>query len=154
MKRLMADIYKYVYKIVGSKLFSYLFTILLVTICNLLLVYGLSILLEGWIGTFKLVHKLFAYPKNISVTSAIMLYMCYRTMPSIDSLTKDKVKNPFLTPILLYVAAATLIFLYSAYGTSIFDAPKRPKFKRLKPFVIQPINAASDSNKNLLPKTP
>ena len=163
MRSLIVSIYRLVYNITRFKLFSFVVAIAYITLLNLVMVYGLGLLLEGWMPT-SIVHKLFAFPLII-FTTGLMTYLIYKATPPRKSISKDAKKTTSYTAILVYTGLCALIFAYIKYNDKVFvdPAPKRKKFKNphnaynnLKNpsktvcYVSQPPQIAANSNHPLL----
>jgi len=113
MKRLIADVYKTVYKISGAKSFSIIFAIAYISALNLISIYGLGLLMEGWMPT-RFVHKLFASPYYIFTTIAMLLFNLWMMTP-LKNLSKERNKPPFYPSIIAYTLISILLLLYIHY---------------------------------------
>jgi hypothetical protein len=114
----MIDLYKITYNITKGGVSAYLFTWVYVSILNLISIYGIGLLLEGWISSTRIVHKLFAFP-YIILTSAAVLYYNYSGMKKLE-LSKVKKVEPFYPPIIIYTAISIVLCVYIYYRDKIF----------------------------------
>ena len=130
MKSLITSVYRFIYNITRFKLFSLVIAIAYVALLNLVMMFGLGIMLEGWMPT-SFVHKLFAFP-YIIFTAALMTYLIYRATPAKKTLSKDAKKAQSYTPILVYTALCIIVFIYIKYGEKVFYDPAVPKRKKFK----------------------
>ena len=62
MRRLIIDIYRIVFRLTGAKLLAIGVGLVYMTLLNLVMIYGLGLLMEGWLPFMSIVHKLFAFP--------------------------------------------------------------------------------------------
>ena len=113
MRRLIADIYKIIYKRTENKAISLFSALAYISTLNLLILYGLGILAEGWMPT-SLVHKLFAFP-YIVVTSVAMFVFDFVIMLPLQKLSRDKESAVLYIPIIVYTLVAVILFVYIKY---------------------------------------
>lgn len=106
----MVDVYKITYGITKGGLFAYLFSLFYITTLNLISIYGLALLLEGWMSTAGYVHKLFRFPL-ILATIAAMLFYNYSKLKKID-LAREKKGENFYAPLVIYTCICILICIY------------------------------------------
>lgn len=72
MKTLTLEAYRLFFNLTGSQIFSYVAAIVLMTVCNLILLTGLCMLMDG---ALPLTHilKLFAFPQNLAIGVVIAI---------------------------------------------------------------------------------
>ena len=127
MRRIIADIYKIIYKITGNKLFSLSFALVYITILNLLTIYGLCTLLMGLLHI--LIYVLIAFSRPyIYGTIVVVLVLNLTMMMPLKNLSKERKKPYFLGPIIVYSLISVLLFCYTKYSDRLFySIPKTPK---------------------------
>jgi len=130
MRSLITSVYRFVYNLTRFKLFSKVIAIAYVALLNLVMIFGLGIMLEGWMPT-SIVHKMFAFP-FIIFTAALMTYLIYKATPPKKTLSKDAKESQSYTPVLIYTGLCILVFVYIKYGDKVFYNPAVPKRKRFK----------------------
>ena len=118
MRRLIIDVYRAIYYVTGAKGLSLGVAIVYVSALNMIVLYGLGLLLEGWLPT-SIVHKLFAFPYYF-VTGAAMLGGMIWIRPPMKNITKEAKKATDYTFIIVYTVAAVFAFLYIKYADKIF----------------------------------
>lgn len=119
MKGLIAGIYNLVYRATGIKPIAFVFALVYVSLLNLVLLYGFSLLMKDLFPFVGLLTPLFRFPIIIG-TLALMLGLTFWLMPSWETITKEGKKVKKYTPIIVYTAVALLIFAYSKYSDKIF----------------------------------
>ena len=85
---------------------------------NMILVYGLALLLEGWFPKV-ITRKLFVFPYYYLVGAA-MLGITIRIRPSIKTMSKDAKKKTDYTSIIVYSFAMLLLYVYIVYKDKKF----------------------------------
>ncbi len=119
MQRIIIDIYKVVYRFTGIKLLALIFSLVYITALNLVMIYGLGLLLEGWLSFMSIIHKLFAFP-FIYVTSLFILGITYWLMPPLQSITKEMKKASSPVALIVYTLCSIVLFVYIKMGDKIF----------------------------------
>ncbi len=117
MKTLIVDVYRFVYRISGAKMLSVAIGVIYVTILNMIMLCGLSQLMEGWMPT-SFVSHLFVFP-YFFFTAALVLLFTARYMPSKKVIAKEAKKTNDYTFIIVYSVAAIILALYMRYGAKI-----------------------------------
>ena len=112
MRRLIADLYKIVYKITASKIISFFSALIYITLLNLLTIYGLGILLEDWLPELTYVHRLFAFPYNFGVGIAMLSFNFWLMLP-LHKLSEEIEIKPMTRPIILYTVICALLYAYT-----------------------------------------
>ena len=111
MRRFIADIYKMLYKLTKKKLLSFSLALAYITTLNLILVYGLSFLLNGLVPGIKFVKIIFHRPYVFAVIpAALLIHFCL--MLPLENLSKEKGKPNAVAPILIYSLAVGLLYAY------------------------------------------
>ena len=113
MRRLIADLYKIIFRYTHNKVISLFSALIYFTVLNLILVYGLGILAEGWMPT-SYVHILFAFPYIIGV-SAVMFIFNFVIMLPLQNLSRDKETGVMYVPLIVFSLAAIILFIYIKY---------------------------------------
>jgi hypothetical membrane protein len=85
---------------------------------NLVIIFGLCLLLQDLYPELYMVHTLFSFPYYF-VTAAAVLFVNIRIAP-IKVTIKEKKKHIFYIPIIIYSVAALILFLYSHYIDVMF----------------------------------
>ncbi len=132
MRSLIVAVYRLVYNITRFKVFSVVIAVAYITLLNLVMIYGLGVLLEGWMPT-SIVHRLFTFP-YILFTTALMTFLIVKVTPTRKTLSKDAKKVTKYTAVLIYTGLCILVFIYIKYNDKVFvdPAPQRRKFKNPK----------------------
>ena len=132
MRSLIVAVYRLVYDVTRFKAFSVVIAVAYITLLNLVMIYGLGLLLEGWMPT-SIVHRLFAFP-YILFTTALMTYLIIKVTPTRKTLSKDAKKVTKYTAVLIYTGLCILVLAYIKFGDKVFfdPAPKRRRFKNPK----------------------
>jgi hypothetical protein len=112
MRRLIADLYKIVFQITGSKIVSLFFAIGYISLLNLLTIYGLGILLEDLQPQLHYVHKLFAFPFYLA-TGAVMISINFWMMLPLHRLSEELEIKPIYTPIVIYTIISAVLYAYT-----------------------------------------
>ncbi len=132
MRSLIVAVYRLVYNVTRFKVFSVVISVAYITLLNMVMIFGLGMLMEGWMPT-SIVHKLFAFPYILFIT-ALMTYLIIKATPKRKALSKDAKKVTKYTAVLIYTGLCILVLLYIKYNDKVFvdPAPKRKKFKNPK----------------------
>lgn len=127
MRRLLVDVYRLMFLITGAKMFSVVIAIIYVTLLNMVVLSGLSLLMQGWMPT-AFIHKLFTYPYYF-FTGVVMLGLMIKYKPSKKIIAKEAKKTKDYTFIAIYTAVALILYLYIMYGDKVnFNAKKKLAF--------------------------
>ncbi len=119
MKQITIDIYKIVYRVTGAKTVSLIFALVYITTLHLLTLYGIGLLVEGWLRLARIVHLLFARPYYIGTAIGMLLFNLWLILP-LQNLSKERKKKPFYAAIIFYTVIAILLFLYTRYSNELF----------------------------------
>ena len=114
----MIDAHKIVFNITKAAFFSFFIALLYITTLNVISIYGSAILLQGWMIPAKVVKRMSTMPFYIGV-SLFVLIMNYRGLKTVD-LSKERKKEVFYPPILIYSVMSVILFLYIYYRDKIF----------------------------------
>ncbi len=113
MRRLIADVYKIIFGFTQNKIISLFTALAYITAINLLLIYGLGILAEGWLPT-SYVHMAFAFPYIIVVIVA-MFVLNFVIMLPLQNLSNREEASVMYVPLIVYSLAALILFVYIKY---------------------------------------
>ena len=130
MKTLIIDVYRFVYRISGAKVFSVAIAVIYVTILNMIMLYGLGALLADWMPT-RFIGSLFVFPYYF-FTAALVFYITSRSKPTKKAIAKEAKKTKDYTFIIVYSVAALILFLYMKYGSKIMIDNKKRNIKPRK----------------------
>jgi hypothetical protein len=114
MRGLIGDIYKLLFRLSGNRPFSFVFALFYVSVLNLVIIYGISQLLEGWWMSISLFVKMFAFPYSVLMVLLMML-LNFLTMLPLRYLLRDARRHASVIPVLVYTCATLLILLYFHY---------------------------------------
>ncbi len=113
MRRLIADVYKILYKYTHNKAISLFSALAYITTLSLVLIYGFGILAEGWLPT-SYVHLIFAFPYIIGVVIAMFVFNFVIMLP-LQNLSRDKETAVMYMPLVIFSLAALLLYIYIKY---------------------------------------
>ena len=113
MRRLIADLYKIIFRFTQNKVISLFSALIYFTVVNLILIYGLGILAEGWMPT-SIVHTLFSFPYIIGVGAAMFVFNFVIMLP-LQNLSRDKETGVMYAPLIVFTLAALILFIYIKY---------------------------------------
>ncbi len=113
MRRLIADVYKIVFRLTSNKVISLFTALAYISTLNLLLIYGFGILAEGWLPT-SYVHIAFAFPYIIGVIIAMLVFNFVIMLP-LQNLSRSKEAGVMYVPLVVFTMAALLLFIYIKY---------------------------------------
>ena len=119
MKTLILDVYQIIFKVTGLKGFSVFIALLYVTLFNLILLNGIGQLLQDWQKSLGLIHKLFVFPVFL-ITGLVMLYISYASIKPIEDLSKNRNREVFYVPVILYTIAGLLAYCYIQFADKLF----------------------------------
>lgn len=131
MRALITSVYRFIYNLTRFKLFSLVIAIAYVSLLNLVMTYGLSLMLRDWLTPLGFLLKLFSFPVII-FTTGLMVYLVYRATPAKKTLAKDAKKSQSYTAILVYTGLCILVWVYIKYNDKVFYNPAVPARKRFK----------------------
>ena len=114
MRDLIANIYKILYRKTGKKVFSLLFALAYVSAMNLIILYGIVLLLEDWRPEMSVLFKFFTFPSNMLMFIS-MMFINFLMMLPLKNLSKEVRKHASIPQVLVYSFAPLLVFLYSHY---------------------------------------
>ncbi len=112
MRRLIADLYKIVFHITGSKIVALFFAIGYISLLNLLTIYGLGILLEDLQPQLQYVHKLFSFPYYLGM-AALVVSVNFWIMLPLHKLSEEIEIKPIFTPIVIYTIISAVLYAYT-----------------------------------------
>ncbi len=113
-------------------MFSVVVALIYVTILNMMVLSGLSLLMLGWMPT-AFIHKLFTFPYYF-FSGALLLGLMIRYKPAKKIISKEAKKTKDYTFIVVYTLAAILLCLYVTYGDKInFNARKKAAYIESNP---------------------
>jgi len=113
MKRLIADVYIILWRITKAKSLSFIFALAYITTLNLISIYGLSLLLQGWMST-GMIRKLFNYPYYLITAPAVFLLNLWLMTP-LKNLSKERKKTPFYPSVIAYTLITIVLCIYIHY---------------------------------------
>lgn len=111
MRRLIADIYKILFKRTGSRNFALLVAILYVSALNMLTIFGLVLMLEGVVEELTYVHIIFLFPYSIITGLAIVVLNFWIMLP-LYHLTEEEDIKPAVSPIVIYSLVSLVLLAY------------------------------------------
>ncbi len=113
MRRLIADLYKIVFKLTGHRAFSFFFALGYVTMLNLLSVYGICVLLENLYPQLWYIHNyLFTLRLNFIITVIGVTALNFRIMLPLHNLSNEINIKPRLLPIIIYTFLSMVLYSY------------------------------------------
>ena len=121
MRSLIVAVYRLVYNVTRFKVFSVVVAVAYITLLNLVMIYGLGVLLEGWMPT-SIILRFFVFP-YILFTTALMTYVIIKVTPTRKTLSKDAKKVTKYTAVLIYTGLCLLVLLYIKYSDKVFADP-------------------------------
>lgn len=121
MKPLIVELYKILYRRTNSTMLSALLAITYVSALNVISLVGLSLLIEELVRPLRKVHRLYVFPYYLAI-GAFFWLLNYWTMQPLDKLSKERKKDPYAVPIIIYTIACILTYLYIYYKDKIFKA--------------------------------
>lgn len=119
MRRLIADLYKMVYKLTNSKLISLPFSILYISLLNTITIYGLCLLLADGYPVLGSVAVIFRPPFNYGIFLLIAAFNFWMMLP-LQNLSKEKSKPITFGPVIIYSLACFCILMYIRYADRLF----------------------------------
>jgi len=118
MKSLTVDLYRIVYRISHVKPLALAFSLVYMTTLNMIVIYGLGQLLEGWLDFLSIVHLLFRFP-YIIFTAIALLGLTFKLMPSAHNLSKAAKRNGSPILLILYTVFSLILFAYIKMGDKL-----------------------------------
>ena len=119
MRRMIADLYKLLYKLTHSKLIALPFAVIYISLLNTITIYGLSLLLAEEVPFLESISDLFRPPISYIVFILITGFNFWLMLP-LQNLSKEKSKPPAIGPVTIYTIACICILLYVKYGDKLF----------------------------------
>lgn len=119
MRRLTADIYKIAYKITGNKLIALSFALAYISLLNLITIYGLCLLLQGWQPELETIESVFKPPYVYGIFLLTVALNFWLMLP-LQNLSKVKGKPYALAPVIIYSLASFLILFYTHFADKLF----------------------------------
>ncbi len=118
MKILILDLYKMMYRISGKSTLSLVVALIYITILNLVVMYGLGVLMPGS-TTSKVMHLLFRFPVYI-ITAIIVFLIDLWIMHPLKNIKKERRNKISYWGIVMYTGIALVFIIYTKYGNRIF----------------------------------
>jgi len=116
MRRLIADLYKIVYRITHSETGSFIFALTYISALNLLTVYGLIVLTEGLFPFLRHINKFFT-TRYVVVPALVLLALNFWLMLPLYKLTEERSIKPHVGPIILYSLISAVLYGYTLFFT-------------------------------------
>lgn len=120
MRRILTEYFSLVYKTTGNKLLAYVSGLIILALFNCIIVNGLALLMQDWVGFMGMLLILFRFPIYF-VTFLLSLAAAYWFTPNIQTLSRDAKKNNKYLTVLLYSTFAILLLAYKQLGEVIFS---------------------------------
>jgi len=120
MRKLIVDIYRIIFGVTGNKAVSLLGALVYVAVLNIVVIYGLSLLLEGLLHETVWVVKLFSFPYCLALGILAMVAINFCMMLPLYKLSKDAKRHPSVVPLIIYTFASVLLILYSHFINTMF----------------------------------
>jgi hypothetical protein len=120
MRRILTEYYSLVYKITGNKLLAYGSGLIFLALLNCIILKGLALLMQDWVGAIGMLLILFRFPIYF-VTFLLSLGVAYWFTPNIQTLTRDAKKNNKYLTVVLYSVFALVLFAYMQLGEVLFS---------------------------------
>ena len=111
MKRLIADVYKIIYKASRARTFSIYAALTYVTCLHIVTIQGLALLLEGWLSIMRVFRALFTFPFILAPAAVFFTVNLLITLP-FKNLKKERRKDPLMIPVIVYSVACLMLFIY------------------------------------------
>jgi len=119
MRQLTADIYKIIYKVIDRKLIALPAAIVYVSLLNVITLYGLSVLLSGWVSWMNKIKHILNSPA-IYLVFLLVAGINFLMLLPLQNLSKEKSRPYALTPVLIYSLVSFLLFFYVRFADRIF----------------------------------
>ena len=120
MRRILTEFYSLVYKTTGNKLLAYGIGLIVLALFNCIIVKGLAMLIQDWVGFAGMILILFRFPIYF-ITFLLSLGVAFWFTPNIQTLTRDAKKNNKYLTIILYSLFAIVLFAYMQLGEVLFS---------------------------------
>lgn len=120
MRRILTEFYSLVYKTTGNKLLAYVVGLMVLALFNCVIVKGLAMLIQDWVGFAAMILVLFRFPIYFA-TFLLSLGAAYWFTPNIQTLSRDAKKNNKYLTIILYSLFAVVLFAYMQLGEVLFS---------------------------------
>jgi hypothetical protein len=118
MKLLVVDLYRLMYRITGENTSAIIVTLIYVTVLNLVVLYGLGILLQG-MPVANIIRVLFKFPVYIVTVIAIFLINIWVMSPFKD-IKKERNNKINYWGMIMYTTIAVVFIVYARYGGELF----------------------------------
>lgn len=112
MKNLTASVFQVLYSMTGLKSLSYGVALVYMTILNMIMINGLSVLMQDIIPGIGQLHRLFVLPVA-AATFVVMLGLTFVLSPKREQIAKDGKKIKKFTIISVYSLIGLLLLTYS-----------------------------------------
>ncbi len=119
MRRMIADLFKVIYKLTNSKLISLPFAVLYISFLYLVTIYGLCFLLTDEVPILGIIARLFRPPYGYGVFLLIAGFNFWLMLP-LQNLTKDKNKPYSILTVAIYSIACFCLLIYIRYADRLF----------------------------------
>lgn len=113
MRRLIADVYKIVFRLTGHKVFALFFALGYVSALHIVTIYGCTILLEGWQPELSaVIFKLFHLP-YLALLFVVMCMIHFMFVLPLQCLPRTKSRYKLTAPVIVYSLVTLVLVLYS-----------------------------------------
>jgi len=112
MSGIIASVFIILYRLVRNEIVALFLALIYTTVLNMLMIYGSGLLLEGWLASASLVHKLFKFPLIIGMGILVLALNFWLVLP-LQNLSSSTDKPPAYVPLLIYSFLGLLLYLYS-----------------------------------------
>ena len=120
MRRILTEFYSLVFKITRNKLLAYSSGLIYLAILNCIILKGMAMLMQDWVGAVGMLLILFRFPIYF-VTFLLSLGAAYWFTPNIQTLARDGKKNNKYLTLTLYSLFAILLLAYMQLGEVLFS---------------------------------
>ena len=120
MRRILTEFYSLVFKITRNKLLAYSSGLIYLAILNCIILKGMAMLMQDWVGAVGMLLILFRFPIYF-VTFFLSLGVAYWFTPNIQTLSRDGKKNNKHLTLTLYSLFAILLLAYMQLGEVLFS---------------------------------
>lgn len=117
MKRLIADLYKLIYRLTHTHAASVVIAVAYVSLLNLITLYGIGLLMERN-AMAKMMKVLFS-ARFIPFTSVVMFLLNLWLMTPLKNLHKERKKPPFYPPVIAYTLACVVLLIFIHYRNEL-----------------------------------
>ena len=119
MRRIIADIFKFFYKLSSNKLFSLSAALIYISTLNLVSIYGLFYVLRGFrpfLGVLLIAYK---RPYIFLLILAMLVFNFLLVLP-LQNLSKERSKPYAVAPIIIYTLVSFLLYIYAHFADRLF----------------------------------